>query len=238
MNALDTLADFCFATVVVTLANLLADVVHAELVRQASVIAVTEGFAKLGMTLETSGTLIIGHTRGRFAGTSHNGCWVGDESTQTRALSTLVHNSTLSIWTTRCLSTRIGTLIPNAGIRRGTIRGGLTTHGTDVAQANMAKETVVVQLARQHTLALVASFVGSTIIIASTSQHTNAIRANHTTWTSRCRETSVGHTNALHFWVASEAFRTDALLVVTKDGAPGIDTTRNTVFTRIDTVTS
>ena len=183
-NTLDTLANLIGTAFAVTFADLLANIVDAEFMRQASIITVTEGPAKSGMTLEASGALVVGDTCCWFSGTSNDRCGVGQKSCQAGTLSSLVHHGTLSIGTARSLSTWIGALVGHTRLRRGTISSTFATHGTNATQADMSKETVVVQFASEHTLSLGTSFVIGAIIVGSARQHANAIGTNHSSGTS------------------------------------------------------
>ena len=82
-NTLDTLANFVATAVIVTLANLLANVVNTQFVRQTGIIAVTKRSAKLGMALEAFWTLIVSDTRCGFSGAPYNSSGIGQKSHQT-----------------------------------------------------------------------------------------------------------------------------------------------------------
>ena len=82
-NTFDTLANFVASTFIVALANLLANIVVTQLMRQAGIIAVTKRSTKFGMALEAFRTLVVSDTRGGFAGASNDSSGIGQKSQQT-----------------------------------------------------------------------------------------------------------------------------------------------------------
>ena len=62
LDALDSLTDLVSQTLVIAVANLLADVVLAKLVGQAVSIRVTDGLAESAVALVSLWTLFVGYT--------------------------------------------------------------------------------------------------------------------------------------------------------------------------------
>ena len=62
LDALDSLTDLVSQTLVIAVANLLADVVLAQLVGQAVPVRVTDGLAESGVALVSLWTLFVGYT--------------------------------------------------------------------------------------------------------------------------------------------------------------------------------
>lgn len=142
------MADFSRTAIAVLSADLLTNIVHAELVREAVAVVIAHRLAERGIALEAFGTLVVREAVGGLANASHGGGRVGKEPVDARALSSLIDDLAIGVGSAAGFSfAGVGAPVGDTAHGRGAVGVLLASDHAHAVQAHVAEEAVVVKAA-------------------------------------------------------------------------------------------